>query len=159
MVLSRFDASYEIQPDHLPALMELFASAWWTAQRTTSETRRILTGSDVLVAITHRESGRLGGFARVLTDDVCLAVIMDVIAAPDMRGAGVGTAIMDAVLGHPRLAEVRSIELVCQPELMAFYRRWGFTHNVGRSRLMRRTAELSLLGEPTAKDAATTPAP
>ena len=32
------------------------------------------------------------------------------------------------------------IELVCQPELIDFYRRWGFTDHVGASRLMRRAA-------------------
>jgi hypothetical protein len=31
--------------------------------------------------------------------------------------------------------------VVCQPELVAFYRRWGFTERVGRSRLLRRTAD------------------
>ena len=35
-------------------------------------------------------------------------------------------------------ATVASLELVCQPELRAFYRRWGFSENVGRSALMRR---------------------
>lgn len=149
MTLSRFEVSYEISSDYLPELMGLFASAWWTADRTADEVQRILAGSDLLVAVTDRMSGRLVGFARVLTDEVYLAVIMDVIAAADVRGVGIGTTIMDAVLGHPRLAKVRSIELVCQPELTAFYQRWGFTHDVGRSRLMRRTAEPSLLGGPT----------
>jgi hypothetical protein len=51
----------------------------------------------------------------------------------------VGAALMDAVTGDPRLVEVGSIELVCQPELFEFYRRWGFTTEVGASRLMRRT--------------------
>jgi hypothetical protein len=32
---------------------------------------------------------------------------------------------MEAILSHPQLAEVQSIELVCQPELVRFYRRWA----------------------------------
>ncbi|NEA33736.1 hypothetical protein G3I17_18985 [Streptomyces sp. SID13031] len=54
---------------------------------------------------------------------------------------------MDAVVQHPRLAGVRSIELVCRPDLVAFYRRWGFTDKVGRSGLMRRTTDPRLTSE------------
>jgi hypothetical protein len=49
--------------------------------------------------------------------------------------------LLDAVVGHPHLAEVRSIELVCQPGLVPFYRRWGFTDRAGQSGLMRRTED------------------
>lgn len=126
--------------------MELFASTWWASRRTESETRAILAGSNVVVAVVERASSRLVGFARVLTDSIYLAVILDVIVAPDLRGAGVGTTVMDAVLRHPWVADVRSAELVCQPDLVDFYRRWGFTDQVGQSRLMRRTVDRSLIG-------------
>jgi hypothetical protein len=46
---------------------------------------------------------------------------------------------MDAIVAHPRVAVVDSVELVCQPDLVDFYRRWGFTDDVGRSLLMRRS--------------------
>jgi hypothetical protein len=83
----------------VPQLLELFASAWWAAGRTEAETRGLLAGSDVVVAGTDRLSGRLVGFARVLTDRTQLALILDVVAAP-----------MFAASAH-----VRSVELVCQP--------------------------------------------
>ena len=47
---------------------------------------------------------------------------------------------MDSIVRHPKLVDVRSVELVCQPDLVPFYRRWGFTDQVGRSLLMRRSA-------------------
>jgi ribosomal protein S18 acetylase RimI-like enzyme len=140
-----FEISYDAGAVDIPQLTGLFASAWWAAGRTADETRRMLAGSDVVVTVTGRASGRLAGFARVLTDDTYLAVVLDVIVAPGDRGSGVGAMVMDAVLGHPRVAGVTSIELVCRPELMPFYRRWGFTDQVGPSRLMRRTADPSLL--------------
>jgi N-acetylglutamate synthase-like GNAT family acetyltransferase len=141
-----FEVSHDVNAVHIPQLMELFASAWWTARRTEADTRAILAGSDVVVTIIERPSSRLVGFARVLTDRTYLAVILDVIVAPDTRGAGVGATVMDAVLRHPWVADVKSVELVCQPDLVAFYRRWGFTDQVGQSRLMRRTADPSLIG-------------
>jgi hypothetical protein len=71
--------------------MDLFASAWWAAERTDDEVRRMVAASDLVVAVTYRPSGRLVGFARV---------------------------------------------------------RWGFTDQVGGSRLMRRTADPRLTGSP-----------
>ncbi|MEV0431548.1 GNAT family N-acetyltransferase [Micromonospora sp. NPDC050495] len=146
MDVSEIEVRDEVGADCLPYLMDLFASAWWTATRTTSEVTRMLAASDLVFALIHRPSERLVGFARVITDEVYLAVVLDVVVAPGSRGSGLGAMLMDAVVGHPRLAAVRSIELVCQPELMPFYRRWGFTEQVGRSRLMRRTADPLLTG-------------
>jgi predicted GNAT family N-acyltransferase len=80
----------------------------------------------------------------VLTDFAVVALILDVVVAEAARGTGVRAILMTAVVGHPRLAGVRSLELVCQPELEPFYARWGFTARVGRSRLMRRTADPTL---------------
>jgi predicted GNAT family N-acyltransferase len=81
---------------------------------------------------------RLAAFARVLTDDVYLAMILDVIVDPTYRGTGLGRALMDTVLAHPRVSGVKSVELVCQPGLVGFYEKWGFTQDVGTSLLMRR---------------------
>jgi predicted GNAT family N-acyltransferase len=101
--------------------MELFAAAWWTVRRTEDEVSRILAGSDVVVAVIHQPSARLVGFARALTDEAYLAIILDVIVARDHRGAGVGAMIMDAVLAHPQIRAVKSVELVCQPDLIPFF--------------------------------------
>ena len=136
-----------VGPDQFDRLMDLFASAWWTANRTRDEVARMLAGSDLVVALVHRPADRLVGFARVLTDGVYLAVVLDVVVTPGSRGSGLGALLLDSVVRHPRLSEVRSIELVCQPELVPFYRRWGFTDRVGRSVLMRRTADPLLIGE------------
>lgn len=145
----RFTDAAEIEiPDEVGVdqLLDLFASAWWAADRTTDDVTRMLAASAVVTALVHRASDRLVGFPRVITDEVYLAVVLDVVVAPGWRGTGLGALLMDAVVGHPRLAGVRSIELVCQPELMPFYRRWGCTDQVGRSRLMRRTADPVLTG-------------
>ena len=148
MALSHYEIQDEVGPHHLPQLMDLFASTWWAAERTDDEVRRMVAASDLVVAVVHRPSGRLVAFARVMTDEVFLAVVLDVIVAPDLRGSGLGATLLDAVVGHPRLAAVRSIELVCQPDLIPFYRRWGFTDQVGESRLLRRTTDPRLTGSP-----------
>jgi predicted GNAT family N-acyltransferase len=138
--VSEVEVRETVDVDCLPELMELFASAWWTTDRTTADVQRMLAASDLVFALVHRRSGRLMGFARVLTDEVYLAMVLDAIVAPAARGSGLGALLLDAIVGHPRLADVHSVELVCQPDLIPFYRRWGFTDQVGLSRLMRRTS-------------------
>ena len=146
MAVSTFEVSHDVEAVHVPHLMELFASAWWTTQRTEAEARGVLAGSDVVVTVVHRATSRLVGFARVLTDRTYLALILDVIVAPEVRGSGIATLIMDAVLQHPWVAGVKSTELVCQPDLIPFYQRWGFSDQVDQSRLLRRTADSLLIG-------------
>jgi len=118
--------------------MDLLADQWWTADRQIADVERMLTASSLVFALIHRPSDRLVGFARVITDDTYLAMVLDVMVAAEWRGHSLGAMLLDAVVGHPRVAAVHSVELVCQPDLMPFYRRWGFTDQVGQSRLMRR---------------------
>ncbi|HZX06274.1 GNAT family N-acetyltransferase [Kribbella sp.] len=114
------------------------------SDRTTADVERVLVNSDLVVTVL--DDDQLAGFARVLTDRTYVALVLDVIVDESRRGSGIGAALLDAVVNHPALAEVRSLELVCQPELVPFYQRWGFTDQVGRSRLMRRTADARLTG-------------
>jgi predicted GNAT family N-acyltransferase len=134
IVLDRVDGSRREQ------LVALFRSAWWTKTRDADAVERMLEGSDLTVGLVDPASDRLVGFARAITDHTFLAVVLDVIVDPDYRGTGLGARLMNELLAHPELAAVDSVELVCQPELIDFYRRWGFTDAVGRSLLMRRTA-------------------
>ncbi len=106
----------------------------------------MLSASDVVVGLLEAESNELVGFARAITDQTYLAVVLDVIVDPAHRGCGLGARLLDELLARPELAEVENIELVCQPELVAFYRRSGFTEEVGRSLLMRRSSNPLLVG-------------
>lgn len=141
MDAAEVEIQHEVEPARLQELMELYRAEWWTAERTAADVAAMLEGSDLVFALVHRPTDGLVGFARVLTDDTYLAVALDVIVTREWRSLGVGATLMEAVVGHPRLAAVRTIELVCQPELIPFYRRFGFTERVGRSLLMRRTSD------------------
>ena len=136
-----FEIRDRLDESQTAQLMDLYAGEWWTAGRSLPDVRAMLANSDLVFALVHRPTDRLVGFARVLTDYIYTAVVLDVIVAEHLRGTGLGATLMDAIVEHPRLASVRTIELTCQPELVAFYERWGFTEKVGRSRLMRRTSD------------------
>ncbi|MEW6268760.1 MAG: GNAT family N-acetyltransferase [Thermodesulfobacteriota bacterium] len=125
---------------HLAELHALYQNEWWTRGRTLDETRRAVEGSDVVVAICDHATGRLLAFARVLTDGVFKALVLDVIVAPERRGEQLGRRLMDAVLAHPDVAGVAHVELYCRPEMVPFYERYGFSTDVAGVLLMRRAA-------------------
>lgn len=117
-------------------LMALYAPEFWTGHRTRDDVVTMLRNSDVIVGVVR--DGRLVGFARVLTDFVYRATLYDVIVAPDARGAGVGRVVMDAVIHHPRLGRVESIDLSCRPDKIDLYRKWGFDTDLSGTLFMRR---------------------
>jgi predicted GNAT family N-acyltransferase len=125
--------------ERLPELMALFAEQWWTRDRTADDVAAMLEHTDLIASVTDTDTDDLLGFARVITDFTYVAVLLDVIVAEASRGNGFGALLMNALVDHPRLAQVQSLELSCQENLEAFYERWGFTARVGGSRLMRRT--------------------
>jgi GNAT superfamily N-acetyltransferase len=107
-------------------LMELYRHEWWTNQRREEDVARMLQHTDLVVGVCS-DDGRLVGFTRVLTDQVFKAVIFDVIVAREHRGAGLGKRLIDYVLDHSMVAGVRHIELYCKPEMIPFYKKWGFS--------------------------------
>jgi predicted GNAT family N-acyltransferase len=83
-------------------------------------------------------SNRLAGFAQVLTDRVYRRTAHHVIVASDLRGQDLGKRLMDAVIAHPDLRNIESLELHCLLEMEVFYAKWGFARNTtGALRLAR----------------------
>ena len=118
-------------------LHALYLREWWTADRSLEETRCCVEGSQVCIGLTD-DSGNLIGFVRAVTDYTFKALIFDVIVAEAHRGTGLGDRLIELVLEHPDLANVKHFELYCRPEIAPFYARHGFTAEVGGVRLMRR---------------------
>ena len=137
---------YGLDDAGLDQLLALYADAWWSRRRTRDDVARMLAATDLVVGLYDRRDERLAAFGRVLTDFTYTALVMDIIVAEPLRGTGLGRRLMDALLAHPRLESVQSIELVCQPDLMPFYEQWGFTGRVAGSRLMRKTRNPNLTG-------------
>lgn len=136
-----FEVRDRLSSAQVEDLLRLYGNEWWSKDRTRPDVERMLEASDLLFAIIEKGSGSLAAFARVLTDRAYLALVLDVIVAPEYRGHGLGRLLVERICAEPTLQNVVSIELVCQPELVPLYEKWGFTENVGRSRLMRRTSD------------------
>ena len=123
-------------------LHSLYQREWWTVGRSLADVRTMLQHSDFVFAIAAPDTQELLAFARVLTDRVFKALMLDVIVHPDHRSAGLGSLLMAHIMAHPTLSRVRHIELYCLPERADFYQRHGFTSELGELHFMRRTNEL-----------------
>jgi GNAT superfamily N-acetyltransferase len=124
--------------EQIQDLERLYQAEWWTQGRQLPDIRKMLENTDVLAAFCDSDSQRLIAFARVITDYTYKALILDVIVDASYRGENLGRALMDAIVAHPRLKGVKHFELYCLPELVSFYKKWGFTDELGELRFMRR---------------------
>jgi len=129
-------AIYELNNKQIEELHQLYQNEWWTEGRTLAETKKCVEDSQVCIGLID-SSGRLQGFARVLTDYTFKALIFDVIVSKDYRGTSLGNKLMELIKDHEKLRRVKHFELYCLPEMFSFYEKHGFSSNVGKIQLMR----------------------
>jgi GNAT superfamily N-acetyltransferase len=70
--------------------------------------------------------GKQIGYARLLTDYVRFAYLMDVFVLEEFRGQGLGKWLMACVFDHPQLERVRRWMLATW-DAHGFYTQFGFT--------------------------------
>jgi len=126
---------------HIEQLWRMYQGEWWSRGRNLNDVRRAVEHSDLICAYCDPATGRLAAFARVLTDFVYKAVIFDVIVDRPHRRLGLGRMLIEAVTSQPALLFVEHIELYCSPELVPFYKRWGFTADLDELCFMRKKHE------------------
>lgn len=134
-----FEIIYRLNQWQIEELHRLYQKEWWSKERKLSDVRKMLKHSDIVIGLVEPESKKLVGFTRVLTDYVYKALVFDVIVAESYRDRGLSKLLMESVLHHPALKKVEHIELYCLPELIDFYKKWGFTDDLGKLIYMRRS--------------------
>lgn len=71
-------------------------------------------------------SGAQVGFARVITDGATFAYLCDVFVLPEHQGRGYSKRLMEAVMAHPELQDLRRFVLVTSTAPL-LYAQFGFT--------------------------------
>lgn len=79
--------------------------------------------------------GRQIGFARVVTDFVRYAHLLDVFVLPEFRGRGFGKLLMEHILAHPELRTIVRYTLGTQ-DAHGLYAQFGFTAPINPQRQM-----------------------
>jgi GNAT superfamily N-acetyltransferase len=96
---------------------------------------RSLTGS--LCFSLRDGAGVLRGFARLVTDRATFAYLCDLFVDSAVRGQGGGKALVDAIMIHPDLQDLRRWLLVTR-DAHGLYARHGFTALTNVERFMQR---------------------
>ncbi len=95
----------------------------WPAPPSPELHLRHLCGAEVAIVAVDAATGQVVGFVTALGDGVLAAFISLLEVLPAYRGRGIGAELMRRVLA--RLGDRYSIDLVCDPDLVAFYERLG----------------------------------
>jgi ribosomal protein S18 acetylase RimI-like enzyme len=106
------------------AAADLVADAYWNDDVTRTEIAAAHRGANAWVG-AHDERGDLVATARAISDGVKHAWIFDVAVRSDVRGRGVGAAVIQLLLDHPSVRRVRKVHLGTR-DAMTFYEKFGF---------------------------------
>ncbi|WP_420322500.1 GNAT family N-acetyltransferase [Flagellimonas sp.] len=105
--------------------------SYWGDYRTKEMTLRTIENS-MCFGLHSEKEGQIG-FARVLTDKVVFAYIMDVIIFDPFKGKGLGKKFMQHILEHPEIKHVQTIALKTK-DAHGLYEAFGF-QKVGNSEM------------------------
>jgi GNAT superfamily N-acetyltransferase len=108
--------------------------SYWAAGQTREVTERSIEHS--LCVGLYAADGGQAGFARVVTDYAAFCWLCDVFVDAAHRGKGAGTFLVEAALGHPHVAGLRTV-LMAAPG-RSLYRRLGFGGLMSPERWMER---------------------
>jgi len=128
---------YKMDTCHIEQLYHLFREEWWTEKRSMDETKKVIKRSSIVIGLVDENSNKLKAFARVLTDYTFKAIIFDVIVDENFRNMGLGKLLMNIIIEHEELKDVKHFELYCLPEMFEFYKSYGFSDELGELVFMR----------------------
>ena len=101
----------------------LSTAAYWARWRSRADVEYQLDEAFLLLGVYHRGTGEMVGFARGTGDGVSFGYLADVFVLDSARGAGLGKAIVDAVVTRdPRIRWV-----LFTADAHSLYRKYGFT--------------------------------
>lgn len=112
---------------NLYELEQLCDSVGWV-RRPLKKVKTAIDHSFITICLFYKsqDNKKLIGFARATSDTVFNATIWDVVIHPNFQGKGLGKALMDQIILHLRYADISTITLFADPQVVSFYRNIGF---------------------------------
>lgn len=110
--------------------------SYWARERNIEQTRVAIENSICYGVYT---GGRQIGFARVVTDRATFAYIGDVYILEEFRGRGLSKRLMETIIDHPELQNLRRWVLATR-DAHGLYEHYGFTQLKFPERWMERAA-------------------
>jgi predicted GNAT family acetyltransferase len=103
-------------------IQDFLKDIYWAAGRTMEE---VQTTIDASFCFGIYLNGKQIGFARVITDYVVFAYVMDVFITPEQRGKGYSSILIKAMMEEPQLQQVKIWRLATS-DAHFLYEKFGF---------------------------------
>ncbi len=114
----------QLRPGGLNQLRLLFDEhSFWADDRTPSQLRRMLNGSEA--AVSAWDGDTLVGFGRATSDGVFRAVLWDVVVAGSHQGQGLGRRIVESLMERNCIRRAERLYLMTTNS-SGFYEQLGF---------------------------------
>ncbi|KIC03910.1 GNAT family acetyltransferase [Flavobacterium sp. JRM] len=107
----------------VPFIQDFLKDIYWAAGRTIEEVQTTIDNSFCFGIFL--EDKQIG-FARVITDYVVFAYVMDVFITEEHRGKGYSSVLIDRMLNEPALKDVK-IWRLATTDAHFLYKKFGFT--------------------------------
>ena len=114
----------------------LSTESYWAQDRTREQTEKAIENSICFGAYNDE---LLVGFGRVVSDHATFAYVGDVFVIEEFRGRGIAAMLMEAMLAHPDLQNLRRWVLATR-DAHAVYSRHGFAQLAHPERWMELSA-------------------
>ena len=106
----------------VPFIQDFLKDVYWAAGRTMQE---VQTTIDASFCFGIYRDGKQIGFARVITDYVVFAYLMDVFITPEHRGKGYSSVLIQTMMDEPQLQQVKIWRLATS-DAHFLYEKFGF---------------------------------
>jgi GNAT superfamily N-acetyltransferase len=103
----------------------LSTESYWAENRAFEVQARAIAHSH-LVAGAYDTDGRQVGFGRMVTDLAVFAYLSDVYVVPECRAGGLGRAIVESLVQHPDVVDIRW-QLLATGDAHGLYEQFGYT--------------------------------
>jgi GNAT superfamily N-acetyltransferase len=113
-----------VAPEHLEGFFQ-----GWPSPPSPQRHLDILRGSYRVVLAREGSSRGIVGFANAISDGTLTAFIPLLEVLPSHRGRGIGTELVRHLLSE--LEDFYAVDLLCDPDLVPFYERFGMRQGVG----------------------------
>lgn len=118
----------------VPFIQDFLKDIYWAAGRTIDE---VQTTIDHSFCFGIYLDGKQVGFARVITDYVVFAYVMDVFIAPGHRGKGYSSLLIKAMMAEPELQNVKIWRLATS-DAHFLYKKFGFNELAHPEKMMEK---------------------
>ncbi len=116
-----FNISSEKKQVNIDTLLDMLSRSYWAKDRSRKDVEKSVENSLCFSLLKDQEQI---GFARVLTDEMAYAIILDMIIREDFRGQGLGKWLMQCICDHPEVKSLRQV--LWTGDADTFYQKGGF---------------------------------